>query len=1133
MWSTERLYWAAVRSLLSRDPDFRHTHIDHQAAYSQAPALLPESPLNVRTILSLALAGALAPSLASAESRLLRYPDVSATQIAFVHAGDIYTVPRSGGSATRLTSHPGLELFPKFSPDGRWIAYSAHYSGTRQVWVIPTDGSAPPRQLTFYSDIGPQPPRGGFDYRVLDWTPDGQNIVVRMNRLGFDDRAGRPYLVPFAGGMETPMAVPETGGGMLSPDGNAYVYTPIDREFRTWKRTRGGRAQDVWVYDLKNNDSRRLTDHRATDNQPTWVGDSIYFTSDREYTLNLWKVSPQGGAATKVTDFRDFDVLWPSAGADAIVFEQAGGLWMYTPADNQAREVAVTITGDMPQLLPTIKNVAAQIDSVDISPKGERVLIAARGDLYTVPAKDGEIRNLSQTPAAREISASFSPDGQQVAYLSDASGEYEIYVRPSDGSGAARRVTQDGSIWRFPPTWSPDGKRMAYGDKLNRLRVVDMASGRSIDADTATVGNEITEYLWSPDSRHLVYVKTDVTGLQRLWHYAVDGKATQLTSGLFDASSPVFDPKGRYLYFLSNRDHNLSFSSYEFNYLYTNATRLYAATLAADGPALGLPKSDEIGKSADNKPEDEKQSDKAKDEKPLRFDLAGFDDRVTALEVKPGTYSALAANASGVFFVSRTNPEGGPGELRYYDLDSAKESSILKGIVGYTLSADGEKVLFQTPPDKVGIADAKPDQDSSKTLDLSHLEQRIDPRTEWAQILRDAWRIWRDWFYDPGMHGNDWEAIYQKYAALLPSVQHRNDLDFLINEMAGELNSGHIYVERGDEPQVERKAGGFLGADIEADASGYFRIAKIYAGQNWSDGFRSPLTQPGIKVNVGEYILAVDGQASNSVQNFYQLMENKSGRQVELLVNDKPSLSGARKLLINAQTSEEGLRYLDWVGERRAMVDRLSGGRIGYIHLPNTLFEGNRELFKQFPSQINKDALIIDDRYNGGGFIPDRMIEILARQPLNYWKRRGLEPQAQPLLSHLGPKAMLINSQSSSGGDALPFYFRELKLGTLIGTRTWGGLIGVSGNPGLVDGGGISAATFRFMDKDGHWAVENQGVSPDIEVIDSPHLLSQGKDPSIEKAVEVLLAQLQQNPPVEVQAPPAPSDFGQPGQPLD
>ncbi len=1087
----------------------------------------------IRTALGLAIAATLAQT-AHADTRLLRYPDVSATHIAFVHAGDIYTVGRSGGTATRLTSHDGLELFPKFSPDGRWIAFSAQYSGTRQVWVMPADGSAPPRQLTWYSDIGPQPPRGGFDYRVLDWTPDGQHVVVRMNRFPLDDRAGIPYLVPLAGGMEKPLPVPETGGGMLSPDGQSYVYTPIDREFRTWKRTRGGRAQEVWVYDLNNNDSRQITNHRGTDNQPTWVGDSIYFTSDREYTLNLWKVSPQGGEPTKVTDFKDFDVLWPSAGSDAIVFEQAGALWLYTPADNQTKQLSISVTGDRPDLLPVIKNVAGQIESVDLAPKGERALIAARGDLYTVPAKEGEIRNISHSPGEREISASFSPDGQQVVYLSDASGEYEIYVRPSDGSGEPRRITTDGDIWRFQPLWSPDGKRVAYGDKNNRLRVVDVATGRTTDVDTATVGNEITTYVWSPDGQHLVWVKTDATGLQRLWHYAIGGSAQQLTFGDFDAQNPAFDPNGRYLYFLSNRDHNLAFSAYEFNYLYTNATRIYAVTLASDGPALGRPKSDEIAPAGAGVPAgSEKPKAEEKDKKTIRFDAAGFDDRIVALGVAAGAYGLLTANAAGPFYIAVTNPQGGVGDLKHFDIDAGKESTIAKGIGGYTLAAGGEKILFRSGPSKLGIIDAKPDQDISKTLDLSKLEQRIDPRIEWAQILRDGWRIWRDWFYDPGMHGNDWDAVYRKYAALLPSVAHRNDLDHLINEMAGELNSGHIYVERGDEPQVARKAGGFLGAKIVAADGGYFRIDQIFPGQNWSDPFRSPLTEPGVNVKTGEYIIAVDGVPANSVQNFYQLLENKAGRVVRLSVNGKASATGARTVDVKAQGSEEGLRYLDWVQQRRAMVDKLSGGRIGYIHLPNTLFEGNRELFKQFPAQITKDALIVDDRYNGGGFIPDRMIEILARKPLNYWKRRGLEPQAQPFLSHRGPKAMLINGQSSSGGDALPFYFRELKLGTLIGTRTWGGLIGVSGNPGLVDGGTVTAATFRFMDRNGNWAVENEGVSPDIEVIDSPHLVAQGRDPSLEKAVEVLLAELAKNPIQPINAPQAPGDFGKPGEPLN
>lgn len=1077
--------------------------------------------------LAATLALLLAAGAVHADTRLLRYPDVSDAQIAFVYAGDVYIVARTGGVAQKLTSGPGLELFPKFSPDGKQIAFSAEYSGTRQVWVMPTDGSAPPRQLTYYSDIGPMPPRGGFDYRVLDWTPDGQNVLVRMNRFPLDERAGRPFLVPVGGGMETPLRVPETGGGMLSPDGNSYVYTPIDREFRTWKRTRGGRAQDVWVYDLKNDTSRQLTNHRGTDNQPTWVGDAIYFTSDREYTLNLWRTTPNGGDAVRVTSFTDYDVLWPSAGRDAIVFEQAGRLWLHTPADGATQAVSITVNGDRPHLLPAIKNVAAQMEGFDLAPNAERALVSARGELFTVPAKNGEIRNITGTPGARELAASFTPDGKNVVYLSDASGEYELYSRASDGSGEPKRITRDGDIWRFPPLVSPDGKRVVYGDQNNRLRLVDIDSGRTTDIDRATVGNAITTYVFSPDSQHIVYVKTDATGLSRLWHYPVGGSAAQLTFGLFNADSPSFDPEGRYLYFTSDREHNLQFSSYEFNYLYVNATRLFAATLSADGPALGRPKSDEIGSGA-TKPDEKKDAAK----QALRFDRDGFDARAVMLAPAPGNYRSLRATKNGVVYIAQSNPQA-PGELKLYSLQDEKESTILKGVVGYTLSGAGEHVLFATPEQKIGIAELKADQDASKTLDLSRLTMKIDPRVEWAQLLRDGWRIWRDWFYDPGMHGNDWEAIYQKYAALLPHVSHRFDLDYLFSEMAGELNAGHIYVERGDEPQVERKPGGFLGAEIVADDSGYFKIERIFPGQNHSEPFRSPLTEAGANVSAGEFVIAVDGVSTRTVKNFYELLENKAGRLVELRINARPDADGARLVRVKTQTSEDQLRYLDFVEQRRAMVDKLSGGRIGYVHLPNTLFEGNRELFKQFPSQITKEAMIVDDRYNGGGFIPDRMIEILARQPLNYWKRRGLDPQAQPFLSHRGPKAMLINGLSSSGGDALPFYFRQLKLGPLIGTRTWGGLIGVSGNPSLADGGGTTAATFRFMGPDGQWAVENEGVAPDIEVIDTPHLVAQGRDPSIEKAVEVLLAELEKNPVKPIVAPPAPSDFGAPGKPLD
>ena len=1077
---------------------------------------------------ALALASA-AATAADTDTRLLRFADVSRTHIVFVYAGDLYLVGRDGGTAQRLTAHEGLELYPKFSPDGAWIAFSAEYSGTRQVHVMPTAGGTP-RQLTYYSDVGPLPVRGGTDYRVLDWTPDGKHVLVRANRVPFDERGGRPYLVPVDGGIETPLAIPESGAGSLSPDGTEFAYTPIDRDFRSWKRYRGGRAQDVWVYDLARNASRRLTNFGGSDHQPAWVGDTIYFASDRTPTLNLYAIAPQGGTARAITTFDDFDVLWPSGGPDAVVFEQGGWIWRYDAGAAAAVKVPIRVPAEAAYTLPVWKNVSAQIESFSLAPGGERAVFGARGEIWTVPAKDGPIRNLSHTPAAREISVAWSPDARWIAYLSDASGEYEIYVRAADGSGEPRRITTDGDVWRFGPVWSPDSKKLAYADKKVRLRWVEVDSGRTHEVDSST-WDDITEYAWSPDSQWLAYTKTNASRLQSIWiHGLADGRNHQLTTDAANDFSPAFDPRGRYLYFLSNRDYGgLTFSAYEQNYLYTNATRVYAATLASDGPALNRPRSDEAsapGTDADGAKDGKGAGGGAP--KPIRLDPAGFADRVLALDLPAGQYQFLSANAGGVF-VAAGNPQQGPLTLKYYDLESRKAEDVAGGVTGYALSEDGRKLLLRTGSD-YAIVEAKPGQEPGKAkLDLATMEMRVDPRVEWQQQYVDAWRILRDWFYDPGVHGGieRWNAVRERYQALVPHLAHRADLDYVLHEIAGEANAGHVYVQQGDSPTVARKPGGFLGAEFTADASGYFRIAKIFRGQNWDAANRSPLTEPGVDVREGEYLLAVDGVDARSVRNPWALTENKADRVVELRVNSRPSADGARVVRVRTIASERSLRYLDWVASRRALVDRLSGGRIGYLHLPNTAVEGNRELNKEFPAVAHKDALIIDDRYNGGGFIPDRMVEILARTPLNYWKRRGLEPQATPALSHRGPKAMLINGYSSSGGDALPYYFRKLKLGPLIGTRTWGGLIGISGNPPLADNGILLAATFRFMDTDNRWAVENEGVAPDVEVLDLPELVAAGRDPSIEKAVEMLLAELAKNPLPPIAAPPAPTRFGE------
>lgn len=1074
----------------------------------------------------LALSAApLAQALPAGDSRLLRFPDICGEAITFVQAGDIYTVSASGGIALRLTSHAGQELYPKFSPDCRSIAFSAEYDGTRQVYVIPAAGGTP-RQLTWYNDVGPQPPRGGTDYRVLDWTPDGKNILVRANRTPTDDRGGRPYLVPAEGGMETPLAVPETGGGMFSPDGKTYVYTPIDREFRSWKRYRGGRAQDVWTYDLVNNTSKRLTENKATDNQPMWVGDTIYFTSDRNYTLNLFAMSPDGGEPRQLTHFTDFDVLWPSAGKDAIVFENGGAIWRFDPATAQTTQVPIRVTGDFPQTVPSWKNVAAQIESYELSADGSTILFGARGELFRLSGKDKDIQNISHTPDARELGVTLSPDGKTVAYLSDATGEYEIYTRPVAG-GEAKRITRDGGIWRFPPVYSPDGKHIAYADKQQRLRIVELASGNTRDVDTSR-NDDITEYTWSPDGRWLAYTLESDAGLSRVWLYSLkDSSRSPATEKTSSASSPAFDPEGRWLYFTSTRDFNLQFSAYEQNYLYTNASRIYAVSLAADGPfffADGDAAKGDGAKPAGDKP--------AKAEKPaVRVDVAGMIGREQLLKAPSGNYQGLSATPNAVFYAATMGGRGGGGfELRMLGVDADKETIIARGLNGYRVSADGKTVLARQD-DKFAMLEAKPDQEFAKNaLDLGRMKLLVDPPREWRQQFVDGWRILRDWFYDPGVHGGieRWNTIRARYEPLVAYVATRQDLDYLFQEIVGEVNSGHVYVQQGDEPKIERTPGGLLGADIVADASGYFRIKKIYSGTNWDAANRSPLTENGIKVSEGEYILAVDGVDARSVKNFYQLLQDKGDRKVTLRVSAKADAGAARDVRVKTLTSELALRYADWVSTRRAMIDRLSGGRIGYIHVPNTAVEGNRELFKGMLAYSRKDALIIDDRYNGGGFIPDRMIELVSRKPLNYWKRRGLDPQATPLLSHDGPKAMLTNGLSSSGGDAFPYYFKKLGLGKVIGTRTWGGLIGISGNPSLADGGTLLAATFRFMDTDGNWAVEDEGVSPDIEVIDRPELIAAGKDPSVEKAVEILLQDLARHPKRAIVAPPAPTNFGDP-----
>lgn len=1040
---------------------------------------------------------------ASEGTRLLRFPDVHGDTIAFVYAGDIWTVPITGGNAKRLTSHPGLELFPRISPDGKWIAFSGQYSGSRQVYVMPLSGGEP-RQLTWYNDAGVMPPRGGFDHIVLDWTPDSAQILIRANRTPWGKRMGKYYLVSLSGGLEKPLPVPEAGFGSFSPDATKICYTPISREFRTWKRYKGGRAADIWIYDLNASDSKRVTTFNGTDQIPHWHGNGIYFASDRDQTLNIYRYDTNTGDIRPITSHKEYDVMWPSGSDGLLAYENDGRLFVLDLETEKTTEVVVRIQFDNPAVLPYFKAVKDDIHSAEISPSGKRVVFDARGDLFSVPAEYGRTVNLTETPGIREIDPAWSPDGKWLAYCSDETGEYEVYLMTPEGKQGPRQLTSGSSAWKFQPSWSPDSQWLLYADKSQSLKLINVASGEEQIVDRAD-RHELRDYSWSPDSRWIAYAKNADNGQMAIWIYSVsDGKTHRLTGKTFDDSAPVFSTDGDYLFFLSDRDFNLAFSGFEFDYVYDEPTRIYALPLTDKAPRLFEHEEDVEPVNGKDDKNGKKKASGSEKTVAVDIEFEGAENRVVAFPLPPGRYWNLNAVKAGITY----HDEKG---LHLYNLKKQKGSLIMGGVRMSVLAAGGKHVLYNERGD-FGIVPLKPGQKpGTGKLDLDGLSLKIDPRAEWEQIFVDGWRVFRDWFYAENLHGVDWEAVRAKYATLLPYVSHRADLDYIFGEMVGEVNVGHAYVNWGDIPDVDRVDTGLLGCEFAADETrDLYRFSRIFPGENWNRDRRSPLTEQGVDVREGDILVAIDGHPVTLQDNPYRFLENTVGRKVQLTVKrftgDK---AVERTVEVKPVASELELRYLDWVESRRAMVDRLSNGRIGYIHVPNTSIAGNRELFRGMYAYHEKDALIIDDRYNGGGFIPDVMVELLDRTTLNYWARRGVRPNPTPGVAHDGPKVMLINHYSSSGGDALPYYFRKKELGLLIGTRTWGGLVGLSGNATLVDGGSISVPTFGVFDTEGNWVVEGIGVSPDIEVYDEPHLVAAGKDPCIEKAVSVLMNELE------------------------
>ena len=1060
------------------------------------------------------------------DARMLRFPDISADRIVFVYAGDLWTVPKNGGTAAKLSSPKGLEIFPKFSPDGRTIAFSGNYDGNTDVYVIPTEGGAPVR-LTHHPD----------NDLVVEWYPDGQNILYRSLMTSPSNRFNRFFKQPVTGGLSEQLALPHGELATFNADGSKLAFQFASLEFRTWKRYRGGWASDIWFYDFKNNTSENFTKFEGTDALPMWHQNTVYFLSDRDprKKLNIWAYDINSKEFRQVTKFSEYDVKWPSLGPDAIVFENGGKLHVLDLATESARPINVRVPADLPAVRSQLKAVAENIQNFSLSPSGKRALFEARGEIFTVPEKHGSMRNLTNTSSLAERFPAWSPDGKQVAYFSDRTGEYELYLRPGDGTGSERQITNSGSSFRYRPVWSPDSKRIAFSDKAGNLYYLNISDGTPKFVDR-NEWFEMGSYSWSPDSRWLTYSKPLLNLNGAIFIYdAEQNKTYQATSGFYNDTNPVFDPEGKYLYLYSDRTFRPVYSDVDATWVYPNATNLYATTLRKDVPSPLAPRSDEEkgeekdkekdkaeakGKKEDSK-KDSKEEEGEEEEKkpePVKIDFDDFEKRVVKL-VDLGNVGPLRAVKGKVVYAQypaqgAAKPDEPSGKVKFFDLEEREEKTVVEGVDTYEISADGKKIIYKSK-DTYGIIELAADKKvGDGKIATDKLDAWINPQEEWQQIFNEAWRVERDYFYDPEMHGLDWDGIKKRYAALLPYVVNRADLNYIIGEMIAELNASHTYVGGGDLEQPKTLTVGLLGCDFELDkASKTYFIKKIYEGAAWDDEARSPLRQPGIDVKEGEYLLAVNGLPLDTSKDPWAAFQGLAGEVVTLTVNSTPSVTGARQVVVEPLSSELRLRNLAWIDNNRRKVEEATGGRVAYVYVPDTGVNGQNELVRQFTPQRIKEGLIIDERFNSGGQIPDRFVELLNRPIYNYWGRREHRDWQTPFVAHNGPKVMLVNGWSGSGGDAFPYYFRKAGLGPLVGKRTWGGLIGISGNPQPIDGGFVSAPTFGFFNTEGKWDVEGHGVDPDYEIENAPHEMVSGRDPQLEKAIEIIMEMLKKNPP--------------------
>ncbi len=1056
-------------------------------------------------------------SMAAEEARLLRFPCTNGNEIVFSYAGDLYKVSVNGGEAQRLTSHVGYEMFPRFSPDGKTIAFTGQYDGNTEVYTIPKEGGEPLR-ITYTAtnsrdDLGD---RMGPNNMVLNWTPDGNRIVYR-NRMG-DSFSGRLYTVDKEGGLSDAIPLPEGGFCSYSPDGKRLAYNRVMREFRTWKYYKGGMADDIWIYDPDKQTVENIANNPAQDIMPMWIGDEIFYISDRDRTMNIFVYDTKTKQTSKVTNFTDYDVKFPSAHGNLIVFENAGYIYKMDATAKKPEKVRITLASDNIYARTEMKNGRGYVRTVSLSPDGERLVVTARGEVFDVPAGKGVTKNITHTPGAHEREAQWSPDGRSIVYISDRTGETELYLQEITG-GEPKQLTKNNDTYIRSFVWSPDAKSIVYVDRKNRLNLLDVASCRVTTLLQDPMG-EPRSVSFSPDSKWLVYTRTTDNDYNLVYVYNLaEGKEYAVTDKWYDSASPVFSTDGKYIIFASARDFNPTYGSLEWNHVYNNMYGVYMALLSKETPSPFLAKDatvtvKEAEADAGEKPE--KKEDETSSAT-VRIDFDGLSDRIVKLPVGPSYFSNFYSDGKKVWYGAR-------GATKVYDLENQEEKTVVDG--GSMRVEPGSKKAVISKAGNFYVTDIPAGSAAlNEPVDLSHMQIKVDYAQEWPQIFDEAWRAYRDGFYLENMHGVDWKAMKQKYAVLLPYVKTRLDLNYVIGEMIGELNCGHAYVNPGETKRPERINMGLLGAEISRDKSGFFRLEKILPGASWSEKLRSPLAEPGIDAKAGDYIVAIDGVPTNTVKDMYALLVGKANVPTELSLNDKPQASGARKVVINPIAEEYSLYHYNWVQENIKKVDKATNGRVGYIYIPDMGVDGLNEFARYFYPQLDKEGLIIDDRANGGGNVSPMILERLAREPYRLTMRRGSKRIGTvPDAVQVGPKVCLINKYSASDGDLFPWGFRALGLGKLIGTRTWGGIVGISSSLPYMDGTNIRVPFFTSYDpKTGEWIIENHGVDPDIVVDNDPIREWNGEDQQLDRAIEEIMKELRSRKPLP--GVPAPRDF--------